>query len=116
MDALVSIAVNIAVDDKKAKDAAMKALLAEAIILKGRSQALCPVDSGTLRNSCVVEQHSDYVVVGYGGAASSYAAKQHEDLSLHHSVGQAKYLEQPATEMEEEIQEAVIKAVAGALR
>jgi hypothetical protein len=108
--------VNIKVDTKKAHEAGMNALMAQAILLKGRSQALCPVDTGTLRNSCVIEQKNDEIIVGYGGAASSYAAIQHENLSFHHNVGQAKYLEQPATEMEEEIKAAVEKAVVGALK
>lgn len=108
--------MNIGIDNAAIKKAAMKALKAEAVVLKGRSQALCPVASSTLKNSCVVEEHDDYVIVGYGGAASAYAAIQHENLSYHHNVGQAKYLEQPATEMEDEIKAAVAQAVKEAFR
>lgn len=103
--------MNIGIDDARIKKAAMKGLRAKAIELKGKSQALCPVDSGTLRNSCVIEEHDDYITVGYGGAASAYAAIQHENMAFHHPVGQAKYLEQPATEMEDEIKAAVAQAV-----
>lgn len=94
----------------------MKGLKAQAMVLKGRSQALCPVDSGTLKNSCVIEESGDHIIVGYGGAASSYAAIQHENLQFHHEVGQAKYLEQPFTEMEDEIKAAVAEAVKGAFK
>lgn len=60
-----------------------------------------PVDTGVLRASGYVEpptQSGNVVTVtlGYGGAAQAYATIQHEDLSLHHTVGQAKYLEIPA--------------------
>jgi hypothetical protein len=113
---LTSVIVRIGIDNEAITKAAMRALRAEAVILKGKSQALCPVDSGTLRDSCVIEEGDNYVIVGYGGAASSYAARQHEDMSYHHDVGQAKYLEQPATEMEEEIKAAVAKAVAEAFK
>ena len=113
---LVTIVVNIGIDDDKVTAAAMKALKVQAMVLKGRSQAICPVKSSTLRNSCVVEEGDNYVTVGYGGAASSYALIQHENLQFHHNPGQqAKYLEQPAGEMEDEIKEAVKKAVVGAL-
>lgn len=113
---IATVVVSISVDNEQVKRAAMNALKAQAVLLKGRSQALCPVESGTLRDSCVVEEKGDSVIVGYGGAASSYAATQHENMSYHHDVGQAKYLEQPATEMEEEIKAAVAKAVVEALR
>jgi hypothetical protein len=113
---IAAVIVNLGIDNEKIKLAAMRALKAEAVILKGRSQRLCPVESGTLRDSCVIEEGDDYVTVGYGGAASAYAARQHENLAYHHDVGQAKYLEQPATEMEEEIKAAVAKAVAGAFK
>jgi hypothetical protein len=111
MGALLSIVVNMDISSEEAEKAAMKALKAQAMVLKGRSQQLCPVDSGTLRNSCVIEEGDGYITVGYGGAATPYAAIQHENMSFHHPVGQAKYLEQPASEMEEEIKAAVEAAV-----
>jgi hypothetical protein len=113
---IASVIINFNIDTEKAKQAAMRALKQEAVLLKGRSQALCPVDHGTLRDSCVIESDENSVTVGYGGAASSYAAVQHENMSYHHNVGQAKFLEQPAQEMEEEIKEAVLKAIKEAMR
>ncbi len=40
------------------------------------------------------------VIVGY---TQDYAIHVHEDLEAFHRVGQAKYLEQPAREMEQEL-------------
>jgi hypothetical protein len=116
MGNLVDIIVNLHIDTAEAQKVAMNELRAQAMVLKGRSQALCPVDSGTLRNSAVIEEGDTYIEVGYGGEASAYAAIQHENMSFHHPVGQAKYLEQPATEMEEEIKAAVARAVAEAFK
>jgi hypothetical protein len=113
---IATVVVHIGIDNETIKRAAMNALRAQAVILKGKSQALCPVESGTLRDSCVIDEKDGYITVGYGGAASSYAAIQHENMSYHHDVGQAKYLEVPATEMEDEIKAAVAKAVAEAFK
>ena len=62
-----------------------------------------PVDFGILRASGFVdgpEIKGDIatVTLGYGGAASAYALIQHERMEYHHTVGQAKYLEQPVNE------------------
>ena len=84
-------------------DEAMKLIKATAMLIKGRSQELCPVDSGTLMNSAYVDVVDDRTyAVGYGGAASEYALIQHENLQYYHPVGQAKFLEQA---FEEEIVE-----------
>ena len=48
------------------------------------------------------------VVVGF---TQSYALHVHEDLAAHHPVGQAKYLEQPAREMKDELAAIVRKLV-----
>ena len=67
------------------------------------SKTLVPVDTGVLRASGHVKQ-PEYgsgrvtVVLGYGGAAAAYARVQHERTDFHHTVGQAKYLEQPVLE------------------
>ena len=93
------VKVEINFDTPRLQSEAMKILKAWALELKGRSQQECPVDQGTLRDSCVVEETSDSVTVGYGGAASSYAAEQHENLHYHHTIGKAKFLEDPFNEM-----------------
>lgn len=60
-----------------------------------------PVDLSTLKNSGHVnlpEIDGSKVLVrlGFGGAASAYALRQHETPDYHHTVGQWKYLETPA--------------------
>jgi len=51
-----------------------------------------PIDSGTLRRSGTVIDQEDSVVILY---SAPYALKQHEDLSLSHIDGKAKFLEDP---------------------
>lgn len=48
------------------------------------------------------------VIVGY---TQSYGLYVHENLTAHHPVGQAKFLEQPAREMRLEIAQIVTNAV-----
>lgn len=52
----------------------------------------CPVDSGTMRNSLMVERASDGCYVGGGGAASDYIMRQELDRSLQHAVGKAGFI------------------------
>ena len=57
-----------------------------------------PVRFGILRDSGQVDDprwEGDTLVIeyGFGGAASEYAEKVHEDLDAYHDNGQAKYAE-----------------------
>ena len=71
-------------------------LYTEANLIMTRSKAdFVPVDLGTLRGT---DRTKVTVTMGYGGAASAYALVQHERTDYHHTVGQAKYLEQPVLE------------------
>lgn len=92
---------------KAAGDEAPEALAAamhdemEEIVEDAKRRA--PVDTGTLRASGVVlrpDRSSGQIVVegGFGGAASDYAVVQHEDTTLSHTVGEAKFLEKPMLE------------------
>lgn len=59
-----------------------------------------PVDKGHLRGSGFVEppvmtSQGGSVTMGYGGPAAPYAYIVHEDLTVRHTVGQAKYLTIP---------------------
>lgn len=89
---------------KKAGNAGPKALdaalYAEATEIFAESQKIVPVDTGVLRASGVVEgPKNGEVLIGYGGAAKSYALVQHENLEYRHAEGKsAKYLEKPFTE------------------
>jgi hypothetical protein len=54
----------------------------------------CPVDNGTMRNSLGVERDDANLCVylGGGGAAKAYIFRQHQDMSLNHTSGQAKFI------------------------
>ncbi len=86
-------------------------LYQSALVQMAQSQKIVPIGGppqsphdvapGTLRDSGIVllpewEGDTCVVVLGYGGAASAYAWRQHEDLTYSHKPGQqAKYLETP---------------------
>lgn len=79
------------------------ALYTEAEAIMTASKAICPVDTGVLRQSGFVappttEGNTHRIEMGYGGAASAYAVIVHENPSAHHPVGQWKYLEVPLRE------------------
>lgn len=94
--------------DNAAKNLA-QALNEEAQLAFAASQRAVPHADGTLRSSgrLVPARASGAkveVTIGYGGAASDYALRQHEDTSLRHPdprnkksspTGSAKYLERP---------------------
>ena len=95
-------------------DAAMPMVLnEEAQIIFRNSQRLVPVKTGVLRASGQIiaprKQGNNWVVViGYGGAASSYALDQHENLQFRHKEGKsAKYLEIPAQQQAAKMPEAI---------
>ncbi len=52
-----------------------------------------PVDEGPLRASGrVAGPQRGEVELSFGGASAPYALRQHEDLTLNHTVGEARYL------------------------
>lgn len=83
---------------------ALQALAAEMFIeaeaTMAESKQEVPVDTGALRASGTVlspefTEQGVVVQMGYGGAAVDYAVYVHEDLTKHHPVGNAKFLEGP---------------------
>ena len=75
-------------------------LTVEGNIIMTAAKRLTPVKDVPLRASGhvqtpVIRRTSASVVLGFGGAASDYAVIQHERLDFTHTVGQAKFLEQP---------------------
>jgi hypothetical protein len=54
----------------------------------------CPVDHGTMRSSLGVERDdkNSCCYIGGGGAAKDYILRQHQDMSLNHPVGEAKFI------------------------
>ena len=99
---LENLVADYTVDE--AKRGVTQAVYEEAQIAFRNSQRMVPVDTGTLRRSGQiispkVQGDTVTVVLGYGGAASDYALKQHENLFYRHKEGQsAKYLEIPVAQ------------------
>jgi len=95
------------------------ALKQEAELTMTESKREVPVDTGSLRNSGFVEEpringKQISVKLGYGGVATkvnpkngevttTYAVIVHEDLSAHHAVGNAKFLENPIKRRREKL-------------
>jgi hypothetical protein len=71
------------------------ALYQEAEIEMTEAKQRTPVDTGSLRNSGVVQRLDGDagVRLGFGGPAADYAVYVHENLEAHHPTGQAKFLE-----------------------
>lgn len=100
---------NVAIS--KLGNGSRKALVAACNEILGESMAQVPQDTSTLLLSAFWEVNGDYksgwdATIGYGGngdpinpktgkPASSYAVVVHEDLSAHHVMGKAKFLEDP---------------------
>lgn len=85
----------------------ISALYREAQSILTDSREEVPVDTGALRSSGHAERLHDGALAGYGGTATPYALRQHEELNYRHTVGKAKYLEDPykrhASDMDDRI-------------
>lgn len=98
---------------------------AEVRVMTPSKRTYVPVDSGTLRASGFIEKpviilgSKAKVVMGYGGAAKSYALIVHEDprgvVPRPGGQGGPKYLERPFNAAKREIVRDVAKAVGKAL-
>lgn len=104
-DAQCSVAIS------KLGNGSRKALMQACEDILEDSMAQVPIDTSTLMLSAYWEIRGHWktgwdAVIGYGGngdpinpktgkPASSYAVAVHEDLSAHHPIGKAKYLEDP---------------------
>jgi len=88
--------------------------------LRSESVKECPVDTGRLRASATVTpvqkksfEDKYFVDVGYG---TDYAIYVHERTELHHTVGKAKFLEDPLkrnTQFYKEWHEKIIRGILG---
>jgi len=86
--------------------------------LRSESVKECPVDTGRLRASATItpvqkKEDKYFVEVGYG---TDYAIYVHERTELHHTVGKAKYLEDPLkrnTQFYKEWFEKIIRGICG---
>lgn len=82
---------------RRAPGALGAALYQEAEAIMAESKKQVPVDTGRLRSTGYVAapvfvRRSPRVEMGYG---TDYAVYVHERTELHHTVGKAKYLEDP---------------------
>lgn len=87
-------------------------------MIKEDSQELCPVDTGALRESAFHlvrpgKKRSELIlVVGYAkGGQPDYAVKVHEDTSVYHNPGQAKFLSTVMNYYEPQIEKMIADAV-----
>ena len=103
--------------DVKALEKMKPVLTLEANKIMTASKRITPVDTGTLRASGHVQKpkqtlHKLSIIMGFGGAASSYALIQHERTDLKHTGRQqSKFLEQPAKEAELRMARAFVKSL-----
>lgn len=70
------------------------------LVMTTSKRDFVPVDTGNLRATGHVEKvrrvgKTLVVRLVYGGSSAPYALKQHEDMTLSHTVGGPKYLERP---------------------
>jgi hypothetical protein len=105
---------------ERAQAAALRALDIAGEQVIGDAQQLCPVLTGALQASGTAEEPAQ--VVGDGvqkiiGFKTAYAAAVHENLTAHHTVGQAKFLEtavrNDAGKVKEYLADEVRKALEG---
>lgn len=77
--------------------------------LRGLSVARAPVRDGILRGSAAVTVSGSGAAVSYN---TPYAVRQHEELDYQHPQGgQAKYLEGPLKEREDELLDIIAASV-----
>ena len=98
--------INLDKFTKEVMDATMSQLFDVAVEIMSNSQEQVPVDTASLQNSDFITVRDESIIMGYGGPYSKinpkngmsteeYALKVHEDLSMPHVSGKAKFLEDP---------------------
>lgn len=105
------------------KDGLATQLYQSAEEVMAKAKELTPVDTGALRASGHVQPPVEdargvSVELGFGGPAAPYAVYVHENLDARHTVGQAKFLEEPLMqdvgeiqlELNQAVREAFVKA------
>ena len=71
-----------------------------------RSVDRAPIDTGDLRGSGANEvRENGAKIEGMVGFNTEYALRQHEDLTLNHPEGEAKFLERPYVENRQKYQD-----------
>ena len=91
---------------KDISDATMDQLHSVAVEIMNNSQDEVPIDTKALIKSGFIVEEGDSIILGYGGPntkinpktgipTEEYALRVHEDLSMYHQNGKAKFLEDP---------------------
>lgn len=99
---------------------AVRAAAAEGLNLAAtRVQAVAvprtPLEEGTLRDSLTVVDATPDDLESAVVSDLPYAVRQHEDLTLRHDDGQAKYLESAALDSAREVEQLIAAAALRAL-
>ena len=100
-------------------DATMDQLHEVASNIMINSQDEVPIDTKALIQSGFIVEEGNSIIAGYGGPntkinpktgilTEEYALKVHEDLSVNHPVGKAKFLEDPFNEAVQNLDELLI--------
>lgn len=79
--------------------------------LKSLAVPLAPLDRGPLRESASIMPATPLKAEALLIFDTPYAARQHEELDYQHDDGQAKYVEEPMTERNRDIQAIIAKEV-----
>jgi hypothetical protein len=91
----------------------------EAIMLRSKKDFV-PVDFGNLKSSGRVRDVSPLnasprITLSFGGSSAPYAVIVHENPKARHTVGQWKYIEQPANEAAQGMDVRIARRVRAAL-
>ena len=104
---------------ERVRAAAADALYKALEHIGAESDRTVPLEEGTLMRSRTVAVDKDTLVgaVGYGGAASAYAVRQHEELGWKHKPGRrAKFLELAVKEQADRVQNWLAETLRDAFR
>lgn len=91
-------------------DVIRPAMIMAGEVVMTRAKRLTPVDTGRLRASGTVDDITIGTrVVIVLGFHTEYATYVHEDLTAHHPVGQAKFLEQAVSENAKKVEQLLLQ-------
>ena len=96
-----------------AETAGLKQIHQEAELILTATIPRTPIDEGPLRGSGHVSDVKGGSVIGF---STPYAVKQHEDTSLHHDEGEAKFLEKTMDERQSSAVANIGKAIGAVIK
>ena len=90
-----------------------KAIMKSAYLVEGKSKPITPVLTGQLRGSIASKFSSFQAIIQPN---KEYAIYVHENLTAHHPVGEAKFMEKGAKQAEPQIQREFQGAINNVIR